>query len=614
MGGNHKSSSPRRSFLKRVAAGAAGVVATPSVICAAEQAVAPATQTSVAVGGVPAGERHASDYMVDIFKSLGIEYICAMPAGNFTGILESAVNYGGNRNPECLTCMHEESSVAMANGYAKIEGKPLLVCAHATVGLQHAMMAVYDSYADRVPIYMVLGNTQNATERNDPITWVHSAQDPAAIIRDMTKWDDNPLSVAHFAESAVRAYKIATTPPMGPVAVVVDEHWHVSRVPADLRIPRLSMPTPPQGDSGAVAEAAKLLVAAERPMIVTGRAARTPIGLKLMVELAETLQAGVVDRRGRMNFPTRHPLSGGSLNQADVILALEAGYITGDARQARERNAKFINVSTDELCIKSNYGDSMRYAEVDLSITGDAEATLPNLIDAIKRLITADRRRALDARGVKLAEVNRQTLERARTDATYGWDASPISTARLAMELWQQIQNEDWSLVNSSQNWPHRLWNFNKHYQHIGRAGGGGVGYYLPASIGAALANRKHGRLSVSIQPDGDFMVANGALWTAAHHRIPILILMHNNRSYHQDYMDMQRVSLALDRGTVESMGVGTKLSPPNIDYAKLAQSMGVAAEGPISEPRDLAAAIRRGIQVVKGGDPYLIDVITQPR
>ena len=430
----------------------------------------------------------------------------------------------------------------------------------------------------------------------------------------MTKWDDNPLSIGHFAESAVRAYKIAVTPPMGPVAVIVDEHMHVSQVPANLRVPTLSTPTPPQGDSGAVAEAAKLLVAAERPVIVTARAARTPMGVKLLVELAETLQAGVVDRRWRMNFPNRHPLSGGVLNEADVILALEAGYITADARRARERGAKFINISTDELFIKSNYGDSMRYAEVDVSITGDAEATLPALIEATKRLMTGDRRRAFADRGAKLAEANRQVLARARSDATYGWESSPISTARLSMELWQQIRNEDWSLVTGAVNWPLRLWNFDKHYQYIGRAGGGGVGYFLPASVGAALANRKYGRLSVAIQPDGDFMVANGVLWTAAHHRIPLLILMHNNRAYHQDFMDFQRISLARDRGSLELMGVGTKLDRPAIDFAKLAQSMGVAAEGPISDPQELAAAIRRGIQVVKGGDPYVIDVVTQPR
>jgi thiamine pyrophosphate-dependent acetolactate synthase large subunit-like protein len=315
-----------------------------------------------------------------------------------------------------------------------------------------------------------------------------------------------------------------------------------------------------------------------------------------------------------MNFPTRHPLNGGQAAQADVVLALEAGYVTGDARAARQRNAKFISISTNELFIKSNYGDQYRFAEIDLPITGDAEATLPTLIEEVKKLVTADRRRVFQERGAKIAEANRAAFERAKQEAALGWDANPISTARLSMELWNQIKNEDWSLVTGWVNWPLRLWNMDKHYQYIGRSGGEAIGYHLPASIGAALANRKHGRLTVAIQPDGDFMVANGALWTAAHHRIPLLIVMQNNRAYHQDFMDAQRIALVRNRGSLETMAIGTEITNPNIDYAKLAQSMGVAAEGPISNPTDLAAAIRRGIQVVKRGEPYLIDAVTQPR
>ena len=258
------------------------------------------------------GGRPASDFMVDIFKSLDMEYMFSMCASSFMGIHESVLNYAGNKNPQSITCTHEEISVAMANGYAKIEGKPVLVCAHATVGAQHAAMALYDAWCDRVPIYLVLGNTNDAADRQGEVFWLHSAQDPCALVRDMTKWDDNPASLSHFAESAVRAYKIAMTPPMGPVAIVVDEKMQEEHAPADARIPTLNVPTPPAADSGAIAEAAKLLVAAENPVILASRAARTPAGLQLMVELAETLQAGVVDSRRRLNFPTRHPLNGGS--------------------------------------------------------------------------------------------------------------------------------------------------------------------------------------------------------------------------------------------------------------------------------------------------------------
>jgi acetolactate synthase-1/2/3 large subunit len=599
----------RRSFLTGAAAGAAATLIAQSSTAAAQQAA------TAAEPRVQAGEsgRHASDYMVDIFKSLDMEYMFSMCASSFMGIHESVLNYAGNQNPQSITCTHEEISVAMANGYAKIEGKPVLVCAHATVGAQHAAMALYDAWCDRVPIYLVLGNTNDAADRQGEVFWLHSAQDPGALVREFTKWDDNPASLSHFAESAVRAYKIAMTPPLGPVAIVVDEKMQEEHIPADTRIPKLSIPTPPSADSGALAELAKLLVDAENPVILAGRAARTPAGLQLMVELAETLQAGVVDTRRRLNFPTRHPLSGGSPGQADVVLALEAGDISNVTRQARQRNAKVVSLTATHLFQRSNYQDVMRYAEVDMSIAADAEASLPALIEEIKRLTPSSKQEALRLRGERVAEANRRTFEQARIDASHGWDASPVSTARLSMELWAQLKNEDWSYVTGWVNWPLRLWDFTKHYQYIGRAGAEGVGYYAPASVGAALANKKHGRISVSIQPDGDMMVAPGALWTAAKYQVPILIVMQNNRAYHQEVMWFQRAALQRHR-SLELTQEGFGLDNPNIDFAKMADSMGVGSSGPITDPRELGAAIRRGIEVVKRGEPYLIDVVTQPR
>ncbi len=628
--------SGRRGFLRGAAAGAAAMVAKPA-ISAAQQVRAAAPANAAEAVAAPATEartidRPGSDFMVDVVKSLGFEYVFAMPGSSFAGFHESVINYGGNQDPEYITCCHEESSVAMANGYAKIEGKPVMVCAHGTVGCQHAAMAIYDAFCDHVPVYIMLGNTLDATRRPGEVGWVHSVQDAAAMVRDITKWDDTPVSLPHFAESAVRAYKIAMTPPMMPVVIVADTEMQDQAVPAglNLRIPKLSMSTPPAGDSGAVAEAAKLLVAAENPVIVASRAARTPAGVKLLVELAETLQAGVIDQHRRMNFPTRHPLyqglragAGGKptgvpagLN-ADVILGLESSDFFTTLRQAKQRgNPKVISITAADLYTKSNYQNFQRYTEADLSIAADAEATLPALIEACKKLITPDRKRAFEARGAKLAEAGRQALARTREEASYGWDASPISTARLSAELWAQLRNEDWSLVSDTfwiREWPLRLWNFDKHYQYIGGAGGEGVGYMAPSAVGAAIANKKHGRLSVAIQTDGDLMVANGVLWTAAHHRVPLLSIMHNNRAYHQEVMGLQRLANQRQRG-IDRVGIGTKIDDPNIDYAKLAQGMGVRAEGPISDPKDLAAAIRRGIEVVKRGEPYLIDSITQPR
>ena len=642
MSAINKGSFNRRDFLKTAAAGTAAVAAFPT---GHAQAVYERGTSALPISpeaelsGLPSAEiftadHTGSDFMVDVIKSLGVDYACANPGSSFRGLHESIINYGGNRSPEFITCCHEESSVAMAHGYAKIEGKPLLVMAHGTVGLQHAAMAVYNAYCDRVPVLIVGGNIIDATKRISQVEWAHSVQDAAAILRDYVKWDDLPISLPHFAESTVRAYKIAMTPPMMPVLLIVDAELQENPIPTDapLTVPRLTPTGPPQGDSGSVDEAARLLVAAEKPVVIAGRAARTPAGLSYLIELSETLQIPVIDQMDRMNFPSRHPLNhterGHELvTDADVILGLEVNDFWGTMHSFRDQlqrtsrtvvrpGVKTISINSANLFVKSNYQNFQRYAEIDVDIPADAEATMPSLTESIKRYLTASRRQAFAERGAKLAAARGESLDRARDAAAYAWDASPISTARLCAELWAQIKNEDWSLVSTVgfvSRWPLRLWAFEKHYQYIGGAGGYGIGYNAPASVGAALANRKYGRFSVNIQCDGDLMYAPGILWTAAHHRIPLLTVMHNNRAYHQEVMQVQILANRHSRG-IDRAGIGTTIADPSIHYAKLAQSMGVYAEGPISDPKDLGPAIARAVQVVKRGEPALVDVLTQPR
>ena len=623
----------RRRFLKGAAVGAAALV-TPAAaggqqpqttarggaVLPSARALAVETEPVSTSVEVLTADHPGSDFMVDVIKSLGFEYIAANPGSSFRALHESIVNYGGNKNPELLTCCHEESSVAMADGYAKVEGKPMAVMAHSTVGLQHASMSVYNAFAGRTPVFIVLGNTIDAAARRPGVEWYHSAQDAAAMVRDYTKWDDLPISLTHFAESAVRAYKIALTPPRGPVVLVADSDLQETPV-ADLsrlHLPKLTLASPPAGDPIAVAAVARLLVAAENPVILGGTAIRTPEGMQLLVELAETLQAPVAGGK----FPSNHPLSGaGQIRDADVILGLDVADLWGTVNNVRDqlerstepiakKGVKLVSITANDLYIKSNYQDFQRYTEVDVAIAADPEATLPSLIDACKRLITADRRRFLDDRGKKLAAAHDRGIEQARTAATYGWDATPISTARLSAELWQAVKDKDWAMVGGAGS---RLWNIDKHYQTLGGGGAAAVGSGLPIAVGAALAHRKHGRLAVSIQNDGDFMYAPGALWTAAHHRIPLLSVMHNNRAYHQEVMHIQRMANRHQRG-ITNAGIGTRIENPNIDFATIARGMGVHGEGPITDPKDLGPALRRAVEVVQRGEPALVDVVTQPR
>jgi acetolactate synthase I/II/III large subunit len=360
--------------------------------------------------------------------------------------------------------------------------------------------------------------------------------------------------------------------------------------------------------------------------------ARTQAGIDNLVTLAELLQCAVVDVGGRMNFPTRHPLNQtargrGVVGQGDVILALEVNDLYGTlnsyrdqvVRTAKPRTAagvKVTSITAQDLFIKSNYQDFQHFQPVDMAIAADAEATLPSLIEAIRKLLDKSSADKFRGRGEKLGASQKAALAQARSDALYGWDATPISTARLCAELWEQIRGEDWALVSPTAQvsfWPKYLWNFEKTYQFLGDGGGTGIGYAAPASVGAALANKNTGRLSVAIQPDGDLMMTIGALWTAAHHKIPLLSVVHNNRAFHQELMHVQRLANRHMRG-IDRCHIGTTLREPFIDFAKVAEGMGVRAEGPITDPGDLGPALARAIKVVKSGEPALVDVVTQGR
>jgi thiamine pyrophosphate-dependent acetolactate synthase large subunit-like protein len=638
----------RRKFLASVAvAGAASAVASEATGAAVDttktqppkpSALRPSAAVAAAESAVPAGLPHdegrpGSDFMVDVLRSLNFDYLATNPASSCRGIHESLINYGNNERPEMLTVMHEESGVGMAHGYSKVAGKPMALLFHGTVGLQHAAMGIYNAWCDRVPIVLMVGNHMDAATRPPGVPTTHSAQDPLSLVRDFTKWDDQPASLQAYAESMVRAYKIAMTPPMEPVAIALDiplqEHPQNGEL---LSIPKLTLTAPPQGDANAVREAARLLASAARPVIVADRAARTANGMRSLIALAETLCAPVIDQGGRLNIPTTHYLnqsgrSAALVGQADVILALELTDLYGtlnsfvdnvqETRTSRLKpGTKVINLGVGDLYIRANYQDFQRFAEADISIGADAETTLPALIEAVKAEMTAERRAQNDKRADDLRKAHAQGRERAIAAAVLGWDSSPVTTARLCAETWAAVRNENWALVSPDffqSLWPHRLWNIEEHHQFNGGSGGAGVGYGLPAAVGAALAHRSEGRLVVNIQSDGDMMYAPGALWTAVHHKIPLLTVMHNNRAYHQEFMHLQRMSTRRNRG-VDRAYIGTTIRDPFIDYAKLAQSMGMLGIGPIEDPKDLAPALKRAVQGVKAGDPVLIDVVSEPR
>ena len=393
--------------------------------------------------------RPGADFMVDVIKSLDVEYVAANPGSTFRGLQEALVNYGGNSKPEWLTCCHEESSVAIAHGYYKIAGKPMMAMVHGTVGVQHASMAIYNAYADRIPILIVSGNAIDANTRRVPVEWYHSVQDNAAMVRDYTKWDDTPTSLQHFSESMVRAAKLANAIPGAPVMITVDMGLQEDELTkgheAKLSIPKLTHDTPPRGDDEALRDAAKLFIAAENPVIFADRYARTERALPLLVELAELMQVPVLDSGNRVNFPSSHPLNQSGRKDlvagADFILALEPEDLWGLTHEIKDvigkpwesligPQTKVVTIGTGDLLIKANYQDFQRYSNADLAITGDPETTLPRFIELLRQQIPAKKKNTYADRRRKMEAAHKSTAPAGARRGGVGWNLSPVSTRR----------------------------------------------------------------------------------------------------------------------------------------------------------------------------------------
>ena len=564
-----------------------------------------------------AAKRPGSDLMVQVLKDLGIEFVAANPASSFEGLQESIVNYGEppNTMPELITALHEESAVDMAQGYARSEGRPMAVMLHGTIGLQHASMAIYQAFHSMTPVVMIVGRDDGFFLQQQ------TANDIAGIARAYTKWDAHPHTLEQALLDLQQAYNEAITPPCGPTLVVIDAELQKEEA-GDLDVPAHRPPSFPVIDRDDARAIARGLLDAENPRIQVGRL-RTPEGVRLAVELAELVGASVRSdaATGPMSFPQRHPQSGpGTGTDYDFVLGLETdgadASINGpNVRVLASRDATgigFGGVREPVLPQRTTPGRN--------DLIADAEASIPLIIGEARRARSEAASKSAGERIERHRAANRAArraeLEAALAARRTGWNGSPVSLARLYAELWPLIMDEDWCLssptVFSSRH--HQvLWDHDRPWSHLGMHGAGGIGYCIGASAGAALAARSRDRIVINIQCDGDLNYAPGSLWTAVHHRLPLLTIMHNNRGYHQEVMYLHYMAGVRGRGT-DRMHIGTTLRDPFIDYSKLAAAYGMDSEGPISVPDMLGPALERGVAAVKAGRPYLIDVITQPR
>jgi len=553
-----------------------------------------------------------SDAVAAMLRELDIPFIALNPGASYRGLHDSIVNYLGNRSPQMILSIHDENAVTIAHGYWKASGRMMAAALHSNVGLMHASMSIFDAWCDRVPV-LILGATGpwDAAKRRPWIDWLHTCSDQAALIRDYTKWDNQPGSPAAAMEALLRASQIAQTAPRGPVYVNLDVSLQEAKIGAMPAMPEVARYAPPEAVRPApelVAEAAKLLSNAKNPVMLAGRCTRSQQGWDARVALAEKLNMRALNNlKLACAFPTDHRLNAAPpanrlaaetksvITEADVILSLDWLDLAGTLKQAygsKPVTAKIIQVSCDA---HNHRGWSMDYQAlppVDVYLMCEPEAAVPMLLEAVKPRTAI----APVTAAPKLPPV--------RTDVvTLRGVAEALNTATKGMEV---------CMAHLPLGWNGAYRHFNHPLDYLGPEGGAGVGSGPGLTVGAALALKGSGRLVVGLLGDGDFLMANTAVWTAAHYQIPCLMIVCNNRSFFNDELHQDRV--AVERGRPpENRWIGMRIGEPDIDLAAMARAQGATGIGPVTRPQDVASAIEQGVDIVRKGGVCVIDARVLP-
>jgi thiamine pyrophosphate-dependent acetolactate synthase large subunit-like protein len=562
------------------------------------------------------GDYWGSDVMALMLREIGLPYVALNPGASYRGLHDSLVNLLGNQAPQMLLCLHEEHAVAIAHGYAKVTGKPMGAIVHSNVGLMHATMAVFNAWCDRTPVILFGATGPVAADKRRPwIDWIHTAADQGALVRNYTKWDDQPASVAAVPESVLRAYKMATTAPNGPVYVCFDAALQETRIGDLPQLPsaaRFKAPAPAAPDPASLKEAAALLAKAERPVILVGRTSRDEAAWARRVELAETLDAIVLtDPKTGSGFPTRHRLQGPPagnmlspeaceiLREADVILSLDWVDLAGALKTAwgdEEINSKVILASLDHQLHNGWSMDYQGLAPTDIHLAVEPDVAVAALLPSL----TPRSRPQAPVVPVAVAE------------APPSAPADVITPVSLAAGLRDAVGSRTTCIIRTPLAWGGHAWETNHPLDMLGGDGGGGIGGGPGMAVGAALALRGTARLPIAVLGDGDTLMGITALWTAVHYRIPLLIVVANNNSFFNDELHQDRMARQRSR-PVANRWIGQRIADPEPDIAMLARGQGATGFGPVRDPAELVRTLRSAIETVEAGGVALVDVRVEP-
>jgi len=560
-----------------------------------------------------------SDVVAETLRDLDIPYIALNPGASYRGLHDSLVNYLGNAAPQMLLCLHEEAAIAIAHGYAKVTGRAMAAAVHSNVGLMHGTMAIFNAWCDRMPI-IILGATGpvDAVKRRPWIDWIHTARDQGALVRHYTKWDDQPASPGAAREGILRGWWLANAAPQGPVYINLDAEMQEAKLaeplaPIDIHrfVPAVVAGPAPE----LVRKAADMLASAKHPLILAGRVSRNPEAWKARVALAEAVGARVgTNLKVGAAFPTDHPLHVSppaafvndelvaAIKQADVIVSLDWVDLAGTFKSAGTPaqpwpTAKVIQVSLDQNIHNGWSMDHQGLPPVDLFVAADPDATVTALVEALPKGSAAPKKPALSV------------VEPAKKQKAADTE---IAVEDLALNLLAAVGQREVALTHVSLSWHGAWWHFRGPLDYLGSDGGGGVGGGPGITVGAALALKGSGRLPIGVCGDGDFLMGCTALWTAVHYRIPLLIVVANNRSFYNDEVHQERVAVMRNR-PVENKWIGQRMGDPEIDLAQMARAQGAQGFGPVTSVDDLPAIFAKAIAAVEAGGVAVVDVRVKP-
>ncbi len=554
---------------------------------------------------------YGSDAIAATLRVLDVPYIALNPGASYRGLHDSLVNYLGNKSPQMILCLHDENAVSIAQGYWKASNRMMAAALHSNVGLMHASMPIFNAWCDRTPV-LVLGATGpwDAAKRRPWIDWIHTCSDQAALVRNFTKWDNQPGSVAAAMEALLRAAQLAETAPRAPVYVNLDvsiQEEKLDALPAMPDVARYAPPPAVQPGSAEIEAAARLLSTAKNPVMLAGRGSRSLTAWNARVALAEKLDMRVLTQiKLAASFPTDHrlhaappanrlvPAARKTLAEADVILSLDWLDLAGALKQAfgdQQVNARIIHISCDTHLHRGWSMDYQALPPVDVFMGCEPDAAVP--------LLTA----AVTARPQRILAAPRPLA---------GKSGEPLALSGLAYALNAAVGNQEVCYTHLPLGWSGSYTHFRHPLDYLGFDGGGGVGAGPGLTIGAALALKGSGRIPIGLMGDGNFLMGNTAVWTAVHYQIPCLMILCNNRSFFNDERHQGHVAEHRGRPSANAW-IGQKIIDPDIDLAAMARAQGAEGIGPVTQMADMQPAIERGIAIVKAGGVCVIDARVLP-